>query len=1562
MALQENIQEENIKEDDKVVPEVLPEKRPPEVETAAKVEKKSKEFLETAGGVSPEILGKEPVKKAIVKDIVKQEQAKSVPSIKDFIDGKTFVLGNEEVDPDLIAKVKTGDQDSLVQLGGLIDEYADSIKGKPDIGGVRFDSTGLGKTVKITEDVEVQKELTKYGQAKLDLYNLIKGKGLKDENAINALVKFYSTGDFLEEARKRVKQAGGFVGQLPFWAYALTRYGTSAVIDGVSSFWDNNEEKGFLDYFKEQGSKISEDFNKYRSFVEDDLNLKGLTYGSYIDSRLKVKIKEELVKKHGKERAEEIFKNSYTVKDPLSDKRTEVRIVSDELGESLLDLGFKELPLSEKFLLFGLENFTITSTLAKKATKKGAEQLDKVGKARKNDPDTYKDWDDVQVIRHLEIQEQKNLIFKNLRRLTAYIGTKFKNRGPIGAAEFNHRHAIRVQSIDKQIDRLELERMTAPKVRRDIIDGELENLQSQRSRALFGSGKALFNMNNKFLFTTQKDELLITMAQTAGHEYIPQFFPGMSSGAGEMIGAFTMAFKMPQMILNSRVARSAGNVLNVFPGFGLPKFGYQLGKDLAGFSANVLEKLPVIPKGFLKDRRLENIENILKRKLNPAERESLAYMQKAILDLDPEDQEKIFTNIIEYQDLRDRLIKQFDGNPELQKEAQKTFNLSFAYISGLAPLIALRNRALGRINARNPDIKEAMTFQIEAENGRMAANTAFKRFEELLNKQGISIKDNENLQGFIQGFKIADNQLKDQLNQDRILYQSLLDKYVRNFGNYEQDMDVQELDQLAELEIRLNKGDVNNLVTRREAINKLSLKVIDGLTTKLKTIKKLRGTSAYRLKLGRITEEVYDTQIAKQYADGRIGYLKAEKYAEDNGIEYNIGSIVQNIISKGQALRPKVLAKFFSAEGKFFHGRSGKLARNAFNDMAKRSIRRDLGLEDNEVAELFAFHRSKESEATGDYLGENADFVDIMLHLSNKEGSTLEPFKGTPFELEEMRRHFVRVAESTGDKAVASQAQDFADSIDDLLRSDSTMYGLIQDARSTYKDRVFDTRRKGGVGEQFDSSRTGPEYETKAEDGFSFPYKEGMTPDNFHKGIGKGIQDIIDNKPKALDNLFNQTRAIERFWADNVNGQLAFDLTTEEGLKKHLLVKELIEANVYEHWGALKQTTLENIRLRAEGFGKLPTAKYNFARKDNIDEVSDQLKVKVWDGRQFKEIALFDPSDMFKVEQDITELIKLDNNIAKQYDNLVKEVNGTTGQLRDRMNFKLDEQRKFNQDLEQIANIKSADQFFDKYIANGTVGSVDGIKQQYITAKTSKDVEGAISVQEAEDQFNTYMKAIIAKGLLQRAKVQRSERISFQDVTSGTEKNATVMNDTAQFSNDMFDDSISSIMKEYLDEEHVNLLQDLSLFLEYSQGTSLAKRYVPEGVVRGVSPNELISRAFNLAREMVSPTYVAAELGVRVSMNHDIEVLELAITSKPIAIALNKILITNNPTDDDIKNLAVLLKSHIATGLAQNNVFAQEYVPQDPIEINKHLDMLNKNREKQTLEKIEEEDKADENV
>tara|TARA_Y100000114_G_scaffold56749_1_gene51954 strand:+ start:3308 stop:7981 length:4674 start_codon:yes stop_codon:yes gene_type:complete len=1557
MALQENIQEENIKEDDKVVPEVLPEKRPPEVETAAKVEKKLEEGVVPSGAIKPEIIGKEPVKKAIVKDIVKQQEQKAIPSINDFVSGKTFMLGDNEVDPDLIAKVQTGDQDSLVELGGLIDEYALATKAGPPIPSVRFEPTGKGKVVKIVEDEEVQKELTKYGQARLDLYNRMKGIGLRDENALNALVKYYSTGDFLQEGGRRVTQAGSFIAQIPFGLNIL-RHLNGALFDSVSSMWDDNESRNPIEQFKKRLPQISKEFNSYRSFIEDDLGLKGLTYGSLIDSRVKEKIKEDLIKKHGKEEGEARYNAQYTVQDPVSGKRSEIRLISDDMGSELLDIGFKELPVSEKFLLFGAENLTIASGLGKAAVKKGTKQIERATKARQDNP-LYKDWDDVQIIRHLEIQDKKNVFSRTLRRITASLGTRFKSRGAIGSAEFNQNHATRIQSIDKQIDRLEARRIDATPDIKKQIDGEIENLQTQRSRALFGSGKILFNMNNKFLFQTQKDELLITFAQTVGHQNADFF--GLSSGTGEMIGAFGMAFRLPQVLLTSAPVRGFGNLVNAIT-FGLPRAGYGVAKDAVGFSGKVLENLPIIPRGFFLDRRLENIESQIGRKLTASEKESVAYMQKAIFDLDPEDREKIFDNIREYQDLRVRIIKQFDGNPELQKEAEKAFNLSFAHISGLAPIIALRNRALGKINGRNPDFTEAAAFQIEAENGRMAASVAFKRLEELLNQQGAGIQDNKFLREFVDNFKTADSQLKDQFNQDRIAYQQLLDKYIRSFGDYESEMDAGELDKLVDLEIALNKGDVNNLTLRREKLNELSTKVYEGLTERLKTVKKLRGTPIYRRKLGRIVEEVYDTQISKQYAEGRIGYIKAEKYAADNNKQLDISSLVQNMVSKGEGLKAKELKKFFSAEGKFFYGRSGRLARNAFNDMAKRSLQDTLDLNDEQITELFIFHRNQGSAATGDYLGDKADYVDIVLHLANKSDKKYQPFTATPFELDEVRRHFKRVAEGTKDEKVAKLTDDFANAAEDELRKDPIMYSMIEEARSTYQDRVFDPRRKGSVGDKIDNARVGPPFVTKSEDGYAFPYAPGNTPDRFHSDIGDSLKDIIDNKPRALDDLGNKIKDIERFWGDNVKGQIAFDLTTEDGQKKYDLVSRLIEANVYEHWGALKETTLENIKLRSEAFGKLPSAKYNFANKDNLEKVSDGLRVKVWNGTNFESRTLFDPTEMFAVEQDISKLIQLDNTVAREHNKLINEVNGTVGELRERANFKIKEQEKFNQEVFDITRLKNTDQFFEQYIANGTVGSVEGIKQQYIAARTSKDTANRVTEAVAEKEFDTGIKSVIAKGLLKRAKITRSERVSFQDVTTGTEKNATIMRDTQQFSNDMFDENISGIMEEYLDKEHVDFLKDLSLFFEYSQGTSLAKKYLPEGMVRGVSPNELISRAFNLARGMVSPTYVVAELGVRVSMNHDIEVLELAITNKQVARALNDILITNNPTDDDVKNLAVLLKTHIANGLAQSNVLASEYSPQDPLENAKYQKMIGGDRKKQTLEKIEEEDKADENV
>ena len=84
------LQEQNTEENNNNIPASLPEARPPEVKTAAKVEERMKEGVVPSGAVKPEIIGKESVKEAIVKDLIKQEEDTYIPSINAITKGKTF--------------------------------------------------------------------------------------------------------------------------------------------------------------------------------------------------------------------------------------------------------------------------------------------------------------------------------------------------------------------------------------------------------------------------------------------------------------------------------------------------------------------------------------------------------------------------------------------------------------------------------------------------------------------------------------------------------------------------------------------------------------------------------------------------------------------------------------------------------------------------------------------------------------------------------------------------------------------------------------------------------------------------------------------------------------------------------------------------------------------------------------------------------------------------------------------------------------------------------------------------------------------------------------------------------------------------------------------------------------------------------------------------------------------------------------------------------------------------------------------------------------------------------
>jgi hypothetical protein len=75
--------------------------------------------------------------------------------------------------------------------------------------------------------------------------------------------------------------------------------------------------------------------------------------------------------------------------------------------------------------------------------------------------------------------------------------------------------------------------------------------------------------------------------------------------------------------------------------------------------------------------------------------------------------------------------------------------------------------------------------------------------------------------------------------------------------------------------------------------------------------------------------------------------------------------------------------------------------------------------------------------------------------------------------------------------------------------------------------------------------------------------------------------------------------------------------------------------------------------------------------------------------------------------------------------------------------------------------------------------------------------------------------------------------------------------------------------------------------------------------MRPVSPNEIISRAFNLARGMVSPTYVTAEMLIRIASSNGVDMMKLILSDKDVATVFSDIM--TDPRGFDVQRIGSVL-------------------------------------------------------
>ena len=554
--------------------------------------------------------------------------------------------------------------------------------------------------------------------------------------------------------------------------------------------------------------------------------------------------------------------------------------------------------------------------------------------------------------------------------------------------------------------------------------------------------------------------------------------------------------------------------------------------------------------------------------------------------------------------------------------------------------------------------------------------------------------------------------------------------------------------------------------------------------------------------------------------------------------------------------------------------------------------------------------------------------LDMAIHFSNqsrldKNTPNFEPFTALPFEVDELKRHFTRMAmgKEGSDSLPFTRA---ALSLDDSLKTNPEVFTAVQGARDTYRDLIFDSTRPDSLGEKIVGAASGPEFVTKLPNGRKRPYYKGQTPENWHKELGVKIAEAANGDAEATRRVADLMDEMIRFWGDRTEGgEIVFDLTTKRGRAKFENVASLIRANLYEHWGEAKAAGLNEAIRRGIVSGKgLKKGTYNFnAQRNLVDNVAPLLNVKVVnEAGETQELPLLDLRDMVTAEQDIVDIMALSDDLQKQYKNFEDTVNDRTSDISKMAQTAVDLEQRIVKNFEQVAGTRAPRQFYEQYVETNDIGLVRGLKENYINTMIETGMDRA----QAEKEFNQGMVYMITNGLVDRAGVTQKETISIKAM-NGQRKTIDVMTNAAQIVADLENPNVLNILEEFIDPEHISFLKDIGEYMMYAGGTGL--NFASRNQIRGVSPNELISRAFNIARGMVSPTYVAAEFAFRLMSQYDLNAITFAAQDKEMSRALVKVL-EGEATDVDLNLLVTKTQAIITRHLIQSGDRAPSFVPQ----------------------------------
>lgn len=453
---------------------------------------------------------------------------------------------------------------------------------------------------------------------------------------------------------------------------------------------------------------------------------------------------------------------------------------------------------------------------------------------------------------------------------------------------------------------------------------------------------------------------------------------------------------------------------------------------------------------------------------------------------------------------------------------------------------------------------------------------------------------------------------------------------------------------------------------------------------------------------------------------------------------------------------------------------------------------------------------------------------------------------------------------------------------------------------------------------------------------------------NFLKYMETGITSKNSDPVASLQELVG-------FWAKQEGGELVFDLSDKTSVAKFKAFQKVMESALYENWDGMRFASLKNLpdaeNFEMSNFNVIenlkPLGGDTVRRMEEMQKILDTINIKNADGSIVRNQRLLDLEGMIQMDRSLVKLMAAAPEARKKARGIETSFKNVELDLKTKIDARIERDKNSIELLNVIAVGGNTREFAEKVLTMSpeelTQFKIDmttdqpttvGGKLLKVTRQGDKPLK--IPATMTVEEFEASMAAQLLEGMFEIAEYGPSTKLKWQSGKNGTRySNAYSFSDNglAQLqaildvnnpNPTVANKATKNIerLKVVLGEETTDVLATFAQFFTYNQlKRAGASEIKIAGLMRDISPNEMISRAFNLARGMVGPTYLMAELYLRLAGSHGIQIMDLALQNRAAGDLMVKMMKTPKAfSEKEAKDLSIIMQEFVFTELIRAGV------------------------------------------